>query len=1002
MSLSGTGLTILIVEDNVGDFTLIEDYFLEVMPDAVLRHAKSYKNAQEFLIAPSHIDCILLDLTLPDLSGSELVTHMTQLAHNIPIIVLTGYSNQEFGLQTLSQGISDYLLKDELNALQLQKSIRYSIERKKISDQLSATEDKYRNIFNFSPAPTWIVDLESYKFLDVNQAAIRHYGYTREEFLSMTLRDIRLQVDVLNSAETIDIPKNTGLFFHGMFSHLKKNGEHIRVEIQSNEIDYDGGKARLVQVTDITDRLIAEQTLIRSEKRFKALVQEGAEMISVLDVNGNYLYVSPASFHVIGYHPESLLEKQPFDFIHPDDLERIRSDFEKLETERRVQVDAYRFKSESGHWLWLETIFTNLLDEPSVKGIVSNTRDVTSRYTFEETLRKQSALLKALVEKSHDMKTLISPEGQILFGTPSVTRILGYSSEEIIGLNERDIIHPDDIDALMQLIDSTLDDISVNYPIELRIRHKQGHYLWCNKVVTNLLSDPDVHAIVCNFWDITAIKESQLRIQESIDRFDKVSRATNDAIWDVDLTTDSIIWNHAFEKMFGYVLPDGKSSSQFWFDRIHEDDQKRVKEKYEYHIQEGIEKWEDEYRFLSADGTYKFVLDRGYLVKNETGQSVRMIGAMQDVTRQKNEEIRLRLLESVITHTSDSVVITEAEPVEGIGPRIIYVNAAFTKMTGYTIEEVLGKTPRILQGEHTSRAQLDVIKNALKSWEPCEVELLNTKKDGDDFWVHLAITPVADSNGHFTHWVAIQRDITERKRQEQDRELLINELTNTNKDLRQFSYITSHNLRAPLSNLIGILNLLENSEIQDKQIASLMSGFKISTHQLNDTINDLIRILVIKDNPSIFQERLLFSEVLEKVMFQLQFKMDEISPLLHIDFSKADTVMFNRTYLESVLLNLFSNALKYRSPNRLLSIRISTEISASGLVLYFNDNGLGLDLERLKGRMFGLYQRFHNHPDSKGMGLYLVKSQLEALGAKMEVESTVDIGTTFKITFKSV
>ena len=232
--------------------------------------------------------------------------------------------------------------------------------------------------------------------------------------------------------------------------------------------------------------------------------------------------------------------------------------------------------------------------------------------------------------------------------------------------------------------------------------------------------------------------------------------------------------------------------------------------------------------------------------------------------------------------------------------------------------------------------------------------------------------------------------------------MLINELTNTNKDLRQFSYITSHNLRAPLSNLIGILNLLENSEIQDKQIASLMSGFKISTHQLNDTINDLIRILVIKDNPSIFQERLLFSEVLEKVMFQLQFKMDEISPLLHIDFSKADTVMFNRTYLESVLLNLFSNALKYRSPNRLLSIRISTEISASGLVLYFNDNGLGLDLERLKGRMFGLYQRFHNHPDSKGMGLYLVKSQLEALGAKMEVESTVDIGTTFKITFKSV
>ncbi len=127
---------------------------------------------------------------------------------------------------------------------------------------------------------------------------------------------------------------------------------------------------------------------------------------------------------------------------------------------------------------------------------------------------------------------------------------------------------------------------------------------------------------------------------------------------------------------------------------------------------------------------------------------------------------RLRLLESVVVHANDAVLITEAEPVDLPGPRVVYCNAAFTRTTGYTEADVLGKTPRILQNGQTNRESLDRLRTALKKWSPIEVELLNSRKDGSEFWVELSIVPVANERGWYTHWVSVQRDVSERKQAE--------------------------------------------------------------------------------------------------------------------------------------------------------------------------------------------------------------------------------------------
>ncbi|MGF7206559.1 PAS domain S-box-containing protein [Skermanella aerolata] len=140
---------------------------------------------------------------------------------------------------------------------------------------------------------------------------------------------------------------------------------------------------------------------------------------------------------------------------------------------------------------------------------------------------------------------------------------------------------------------------------------------------------------------------------------------------------------------------------------------------------------------------------------------------LRDLTERKAAEERIALLQSVVLYANDSVLITEAEPIDGHGPRIVYVNEAFTAMTGYTADEVAGQTPRLLQGPGTDRAALDRIRAALVAWQPVRTEVLNYRKDGSEFWVELDITPIADSNGWYTHWISIQRDTTARRRSEE-------------------------------------------------------------------------------------------------------------------------------------------------------------------------------------------------------------------------------------------
>ncbi len=503
-----------------------------------------------------------------------------------------------------------------------------------------------------------------------------------------------------------------------------------------------------------------------------------------------------------------------------------------------------------------------------------------------------------------------------------------------------------------------------------------------------------------NISVLEKLQATNIEIKESNERYDIVAKATSDTIWDWKIQEDNFIWNKGILNVFGYSESEVGTTSKWWFDRIHPEDSIKMSVKLYSFLEQKTEKWQDEYRFQCADGSYKYVFDRGFLVKDLNGKPIRMIGAIQDITKQKEEEQRLRLLETVITQSKDAVMITDIDLSNSAIPNIIFVNNAFTEITGYTAEEVLGKSLEILFGVNSGVLEIENLKKAVQDYKECFIETISYKKNGEEFWLEFSMIPVTNKDGEHSHWISIQRNITDDKLKEKEKEQLIRELTQNNKDLKEFSYITSHNLRAPLSNLTGLIELIEDISIEDPELKELINGFSKSTHLLNDTINDLVKVIIIKDNPSVQKEDVSIKDIFENVFNQLSFLIQTIEPIIKIDIAEVPVLEVNKSYLESIFLNLLTNALKYRDTTRQLKLNITTKIAEKKLIITFKDNGIGIDLEKNKNKIFGLYQCFHNHPDSKGFGLYLVKSQVESMGGSISVQSNVGVGTTFTIIFE--
>lgn len=761
-------------------------------------------------------------------------------------------------------------------------------------------------------------------------------------------------------------------------------------------------------IQDIHEKKLAELELAKSKEEYKALFDLNLDAVFFLGVDGSILNANKSSAQLVETTIEELLSSNFANYCDDEEFEFINQQFQKVLKGQPCTYEA-AITTAIGNKRMVSITNVPVVIDGKVVGVSGIAKDITERKEAElKLLQTKDHLEASLTELDHqkfalDQHSIVAvtdAQANIIYANDKFCEISGYSREELIGKNHRIInsgYHPQ---SFFQEMYTTIYAGKV-WNGDICNKSKKGSLYWVRTTIVpfldNLTQKPKQFIAIRT--DITAEVESNKAILVSNERFEYVTKATFDAIWDWNLETNAFFRGEGFERLFGHRYKE-KSRSKISWDVLHPNDKERVIQSIEKACNENVENWQEEYRFLKSDGSYASIIDKAVIIRNAEGKAIRMIGAMQDISQLKVEEEQRRLLESVVTHANDMVVITEAEPFDLPGPKTVYVNEAFTKITGYSKEEAIGFTPRILQGPKTDKKVLTNLKERMKQWLPTQVELINYKKNGEEFWNEFTVMPVANDKGWFTHWIAIERDITERKKNELEKEQLIKELTNNNIELKQFSYITSHNLRAPLTNLLAIFSLLDFNKITDSGTAELVQALKQSTYHLNDTLEELLKVLIIKEQVNKALTEVSFIKTLAKVEQSISSIIQQSKAVIISNFLDAPTVYFDSVYLESIILNLITNAIKYAHPDRTAIIQIVSTKTSEGIELNISDNGIGFDMAKVKDKIFGLYQRFHNHPNSKGFGLYLVHAQVTSLGGKISVQSVVNEGTRFKIVFK--
>lgn len=271
------------------------------------------------------------------------------------------------------------------------------------------------------------------------------------------------------------------------------------------------------------------------------------------------------------------------------------------------------------------------------------------------------------------------------------------------------------------------------------------------------------------------------------------------------------------------------------------------------------------------------------------------------------------------------------------------------------------------------------------------------KKSGEVIWFSWTSIPKLDQELVY----AIAKDITHQKVQNQHRNELLSSLTRENGHLKKLNYTTSHDLRTPISGLLGVFELIELDTIKDPETRTLIELLEISTANLKKTLDAYIDGFQQNKSLIVEQEEVHIPTYLKEVQKSIEKLINDAETIIQTDFSGFETIPFNPDFMKSILLNLLSNSIKYAHHDRNPVINVKTQIENGLKQLIFSDNGIGFNSSRNKDKIFGLYQTFHAKYDSKGIGLYLVHSHITELGGSIAAESSVNEGTTFTITFKS-
>ena len=558
---------------------------------------------------------------------------------------------------------------------------------------------------------------------------------------------------------------------------------------------------------------------------------------------------------------------------------------------------------------------------------------------------------------------------------------------------------------------------SLHHEDEIAYKWPNGRVQWLSFDIRPWYISPDkIGGLLIYTLDITNIKDKEqekLRIEEILDKTNQVARI---GTWEVDLIRNKIQWSKVtceiHEVPYDYV-PELETAINFFKEGESRD---KIQKAVSNAIEEGIP-YDVEVELITAKGNCRWARAIGQADMVD-GQCVRLYGVFHNINDIKVTENALNKANEELT------AIFNVGPISIIGTDmnglITHFNKGAENLLQYSATEMIGKkTPEIIHlseeverhGKELSKlfgktiSGFDVFVEHARRDSYESMEWTYVRKDGSHFPVQLITTAIKDKNGEIHGFLGVATDISERVHNrkklietKENLEALTSKLKNQNRQLADFAHITSHNLRSPVGNLITLSRFYKEAKSEQER-SELFDKFEIVIDHLSTTLNTMVEVIRTTDDSSKTTQELSFQNTLLKTQEIISSQITQSGAKIKSDFTKAPTVVYNDIYLDSIFLNLISNAIKYKSEDRIPEIYLESKIENGKTTLSVSDNGLGINMEKHGHKLFGLNKVFHSHPEAKGVGLYMTKVQIEAMGGSISASSEVGAGTTFTITF---
>ena len=682
------------------------------------------------------------------------------------------------------------------------------IDLEKKSEQLNRSANLYHNFIEKTPVDgiLWEADAETFQNTYVSPQTEQILGFTSNQWIEE--KDFwENHIHPEDRDWAIDFCKNevkhrrNHIFTYRM---LTKNGGYKwmqdRVRVFKNEND------RIILrglMLDVTKQKNNEIQLSQEQIYNKNIVKNLPSILFLIDENQNFLRWNDKLEKVSGYSSLEIKKMKPLDFFDTEAKGIIQKHIKKVVSKGQSLVEANLF---TRHRELIPHQFSaSTIDYKGKTCIIGSAVDISNKAFQSNIENAESKLLSNVLKQNSDIRTSLN---NYLLELESIFSGMHIGIQSIKG------------GKIFPLVSPTMPEEYVDNLYEIPIGKDVGScgtaaYLGKTVIVKNI----ETHSfwekyknIILPFgykscWSTPIFNENgkviatfamyykrpkrpsqkqlnffrrnatllsiifqnhqrQKQINENLEVYKYVNLATKDVIYNWNVEQNFIKWSDSFKILFGYKTTKYHSTGENFLNIIHPEDVYNVEIATANAIKNpNTDRWHIFYRLKTSQG-YAHVECHGYINRNENGRATRVIGIVRDVTRQKQAEDHRRILESAIENSTDATIITESKTATNPKPKIIYVNKAFTEITGYSASDTLGKTPKILQGELTDKTELAKLEKNLSLHKASELTVINYKKNGEVFWNNFKVNPIQNSKGQFTHWVSTMRDVTKQKQRE--------------------------------------------------------------------------------------------------------------------------------------------------------------------------------------------------------------------------------------------